>query len=521
MRATSSFFFVVSCLYRHRRAFALVPSWRRPLVVDRSRFFCVDSALEDLVRHPAANWDADVSINGHSSPARKQLTVKHAALFASSSLFDEFARTLAGTGVVPRKEVFETWAAALLIDAHAPFAASRRIVDVACGHGLLAWALLVLDDKNVDRPPRTALCVDRRLPASSDAAHAALVARWPHLSDRLHRVEGGLEDLMMSPSCLAVSVHACGTLSDVLVRAAVRAGAPLALVPCCHSRKKLAGFYAEEAADLYEEIIMGRFAAEGEGEGGDGTVAGAGALARALDGARQEALRRAGHDVCTRNLPDKFTAMNTLILASPPPALSVPAPGAAGQRGRRLALAPAQAPALAPQGVEPVTSTTSSAPHRITIPCADTAEARAAVAALAGRAAADRRVRDRAHALLTFDISLWLGPAGAADGTTGTAGVPSPSPSPSHPPPVAETLDAEAVRRVVATVDGGIAADVKLLDEYCDASSSRVSRTFRVCYAAQAADAVLPRDRAVAAHHALYDALPVAFPGVTCRMGKA
>jgi hypothetical protein len=462
-----AFLFKARSALHHRR--------RLPLIVARP---CVGQALDFLINHPAADWGADTAINAQSSPARKKLTAKHAALFASSSLFDEFARALAVAGVVPRKEVFETWAAALLIDAHTPFATSRRVVDVACGHGLLAWALVVLDDARTPETPRTALCVDRRIPASAEAAHAALSARWPHLSDRVHHVEGGLADVDLHPSCLAVSVHACGTLSDVLVRAVVRAGAPLALVPCCHSRKKLAGCYAEENADLYNVIIDGQFLEEDDAAaaGPSGDLS----LARALDGARQAALRRAGHDVHVQQLPDKFTAKNTLILASP---VAAAAPG-----GHRPPHAPAASTGL----------------PRLTIPCADTADARAAVAALAGRAAADRRIRDRAHALLAFDISLWLGEGGPA----------------TSPRLVADTLHADAVSQLVTALDGGIVATVELLDEYQDASVPRLSRTFRVRYAARDDGEVLARDRAVAAHRALYTALPTAFPGATCRVGN-
>ena len=50
---------------------------------------------------------------------------------------------------MPRKELFETWAAALHIDHH--FAMNRRIADIAAGHGLLAWSLLLLDEERRSR----------------------------------------------------------------------------------------------------------------------------------------------------------------------------------------------------------------------------------------------------------------------------------------------------------------------------------------------------------------------------------
>lgn len=105
----------------------------------------VSTAVNELIHHPAVEWDDVDSINSKKSRARKKLKPIHASLFDTSSMFDRFAKVVASTGVMPKKELFETWAAALYIDDH--FVTHRRIADVAAGHGLLAWSLLLLDEE--------------------------------------------------------------------------------------------------------------------------------------------------------------------------------------------------------------------------------------------------------------------------------------------------------------------------------------------------------------------------------------
>ena len=68
--------------------------------------------------------------------------------------------------------------------------ANRRTarVDLACGHGLTAALLLLLDDSSPQ-----ALAVDHNLPASSEGLHACLIETWPRLADRIHLIESPLE----------------------------------------------------------------------------------------------------------------------------------------------------------------------------------------------------------------------------------------------------------------------------------------------------------------------------------------
>ena len=100
-------------------------------------------------------------------------------------MFDRFAQSVCNAGVVARKEVFETWASALYI--YSLFLSSevtninpiRSVVDIAAGHGLLAWALLILDDEYQEsnngneshNPPLTAFFLDVQMPKSAELIH--------------------------------------------------------------------------------------------------------------------------------------------------------------------------------------------------------------------------------------------------------------------------------------------------------------------------------------------------------------
>ena len=123
----------------------------------------------------------------HNIGSKSKLRPRDIPSFADAQppLFKEVACAVCTASVLPRKELYEAWAVATRVDA--AFTGYTRVADLAAGHGLLAWLLLLLAWER--GAPRTAVCVDVRMPASHETLSAALVARWPRLDGALHDVE--------------------------------------------------------------------------------------------------------------------------------------------------------------------------------------------------------------------------------------------------------------------------------------------------------------------------------------------
>jgi hypothetical protein len=182
---------------------------------------------------------------------------------------------------VPRKELYEAWEVARRVRRRFR---GGRIVDLACGHGLVAQILLLLDDTSP-----TALAVDRTLPKSTAALEASLREAWPRLQGRVELRAADLNTVPLSREDLVVSVHACGGLTDLVLARAVAAGARVAVLPCCH--------------DLQTGDLGGL-------EGWlDGPLA--------MDATRAARLRAQGYRVFTQVIPGDISPKNRLLLAEP------------------------------------------------------------------------------------------------------------------------------------------------------------------------------------------------------------
>ncbi|HSH70540.1 MAG TPA: methyltransferase, partial [Deferrisomatales bacterium] len=159
-----------------------------------------------------------------------------------------------------------------------------RVVELACGHGLLSHLLLLLDDTSPG-----AVAVDCRLPESARKLGATLEAAWPRLGGRVEFRQGCLEGVGLGAGDLVVSVHACGALTDRVLSLASAARARLAVLPCCHDLDR---------ADL-------------------GGLAGWMPGPLAVDATRAARLGTLGYRVFTQQIPADITPQNRLLLGEP------------------------------------------------------------------------------------------------------------------------------------------------------------------------------------------------------------
>lgn len=164
-----------------------------------------------------------------SPGSKSRLTACDVDRFADDTLWSRVGRAVCEAGVLPRKELFESWEVARRVHRVLRRHPRRRVVDLACGHGLTGALLLLLD-----RSLESGVGVDRRVPASAHALRAALVRAWPTLDARWQLREAELGDVALDARDVVVSVHACGGLTDVVLERAVAAQAVVGVLPCCH-----------------------------------------------------------------------------------------------------------------------------------------------------------------------------------------------------------------------------------------------------------------------------------------------
>ncbi|MBX3247740.1 MAG: methyltransferase [Myxococcales bacterium] len=213
--------------------------------------------------------------------SRNKLTPHDLDRFAGPTLFDRVGRVVCRAACLPRKELYEAWEVARRVRRRFR---GGRVVDLACGHALLAHLMLVLDDRS-----ERALAVDLRVPESAASLAAALAGEWPRLTGRVSVERAALESVPLGPEDLVVSVHACGALTDAVLSAAIGARARVAVLPCCHDARTC------DAGSV------------------DGWVD----APLAIDVTRVARLRAAGYRVHTQRIPAEITPKNRLLLAEP------------------------------------------------------------------------------------------------------------------------------------------------------------------------------------------------------------
>jgi hypothetical protein len=217
----------------------------------------------------------------HAPGSRAKLNRTHLHLFGGDTLFDKVARAVCEAECLPRKELYESWEVARRVRRRMR---GGRVVDLACGHALVAWLMLLLDDTS-----ERALAVDKRIPESAAKVEAVLTRVWPRLAGRVELRAASIGDVAIAPSDVVVSAHACGTLTDEVIAAAAMARARVAVLPCCHD---------ERACDL-------------------GGLGGWMDAALAIDATRAAKLRAEGYRVFTQEIPDAITPKNRLLLGEP------------------------------------------------------------------------------------------------------------------------------------------------------------------------------------------------------------
>ena len=213
--------------------------------------------------------------------SRSRLTRHDSYRFEGATLFDRVARALCEAECVPRKELYEAWEVARR--ARRRFRGGR-VVDLACGHALVAQLMLLLDDTSP-----SALAVDTELPPSAFRVAACLSATWPRLAGRVELAQRSLHEIVAEPGDVLVSCHACGRLTDDVLDKALAGRAKVVVLPCCQATAK---------CDL-------------------GGLAGWLDPALAIDVTRAARLSAAGYHVHTQQIPAEITPKNRLLLGQP------------------------------------------------------------------------------------------------------------------------------------------------------------------------------------------------------------
>lgn len=212
---------------------------------------------------------------------KSRLTVRQLSRFSGDTLFEKIARAVCRAGTLPGKELFEAWEMARRVRRKYR---GGRVVDLACGHGLLAHIMLLLDDTSPE-----AIAVDIHLPQNARLLSGELIRSWPRLRQRIRYVEARIETVGIASTDLVVSAHACGALTDTVLDKAVRAGARVAVLPCCHDLDRC------DTGGLEGWL--------------DGPTA--------IDVTRAARLRACGYSVRTRCIPEEITPKNRLLMGHP------------------------------------------------------------------------------------------------------------------------------------------------------------------------------------------------------------
>lgn len=210
--------------------------------------------------------------------SKNRLTPQQQALFPGNILFDKIARAVCRAGTLPRKELYEAWEMAKRVRRRYR---GGRIMDLACGHGLLAHIMLILDDSS-----KTAVAVDSNIPLNTKVLSNELITSWPRLENRIIYKQFPIQEITIHTDDIVVSAHACGSLTDLIINKAVEQRARIAVLPCCHNLK-------ESSTEGLEGWM-------------DKTLA--------VDIVRAMSLKSKGYRIVTQTIPSEITPKNRLLM---------------------------------------------------------------------------------------------------------------------------------------------------------------------------------------------------------------
>lgn len=230
-------------------------------------------------------WIEPVDVeHARNRGSKKKLRPGAQRHYPSDSGFDRLGRAVCRAGCIPRKELYESWEFAKRVRRNLR---GTRIIDLACGHGLVAYMLAVITPAVPE-----VLASDRKLPPSAARLAAAMEAEWPELAKRVTQNQHDLRDIEIRPDDLVVCVHGCGSLTDRVLDLAINAGADVGVMPCCadHSRQDTGELEGWLGGDL------------------------------AIDVTRAVRLRAEGYRVWTLHIDAEITPKNRILLGRSPAA---------------------------------------------------------------------------------------------------------------------------------------------------------------------------------------------------------
>lgn len=115
--------------------------------------------------------------------SKNRLTFQQQKLFPGDNIFDKIARAVCRAGTLPGKELHEAWEMAKRVRRRYR---GGRVVELACGHGLLVHLMLILDDSSA-----AAMAVDHNIPLNVGKLSEELIASWPRLEKRIPDCDPG------------------------------------------------------------------------------------------------------------------------------------------------------------------------------------------------------------------------------------------------------------------------------------------------------------------------------------------